>query len=45
MGFAFGLTTPEGLEHAVTEGLRAKIKAVRRQVSDAEFDEIVAGVD
>jgi hypothetical protein len=37
-----GVTIPDGLEPDVIVRLREKIKAVRRQISDDEFREIVA---
>ena len=37
-----GVTVPDGLEPDVIARLREKIKAVRRQISDDEFREIVA---
>ena len=37
-----GLTIPDGHEAAVIERLREKLKAVRRQVNDEEFGEIIA---
>ncbi len=39
-----GLTIPEGREPQVIEKLRGKIQSVRRQLSDAEFTDIVAAV-
>ena len=38
------LTIPEGCEPQVVEKLRDKIQLVRRQLSDAEFSDIVAAV-
>ncbi len=40
-----GVTIPEGLEPDVIARLREKIKAVRRQISDDEFREIVAAAN
>ena len=37
-----GLTIAEGREAEVIERLRARLKDVRRQITDAEFAELVA---
>jgi hypothetical protein len=39
-----GLTIPDGREEQVIENLRGKIQSVRRQLTDAEFSDIVAAV-
>lgn len=39
-----GLSIPDGEEQQVVEKLRGKIQSVRRQLSDAEFTDIVAAV-
>jgi hypothetical protein len=39
-----GLTIPDGREPDVVDKMRGKIQSVRRQLTDAEFSDIVAGV-